>query len=78
MCDLWDVEPAPRLLGRAAQWMIANMRAPQGHFRFRVGGLVPNRIPYIRWGQAWAYHGLARLEQFLSRARAQDSALAGR
>jgi rhamnogalacturonyl hydrolase YesR len=75
LCDLWDVEAAPRLLERACRWMLARMRAPEGYFYFRRGRLGPNRIPYIRWGQAWAYHGLARLEEFLAPA-ALDSAAA--
>jgi hypothetical protein len=65
MCDLWDVEPAPRLLERACSWFLSRMRAPEGWFYFRLGCFGPNRIPYMRWGQAWAYHGLARLEEFL-------------
>jgi rhamnogalacturonyl hydrolase YesR len=66
LCDLWDVEAAPRLLARACRWFLARMRAPDGYFYFRRGRLGPNRIPYLRWGQAWAYHGLARLEEFLA------------
>jgi len=64
--ELWDVEPAPALLARAARWFLERMRAPEGYFYFRLGPLGPNRIPYLRWGQAWAYHGLARLEAFLA------------
>ena len=71
MCALWDVEPSPRLLGRASRWLLSHMRAPEGYFYFRLGRLGPNRIPYIRWGQAWAYHGLARLEEFLAGGRSQ-------
>jgi len=71
LCDLWDVEPAPRLLDRMTRWMLDRMRAPEGYFYFRRGRFGPNRIPYMRWGQAWAYHGLARLEEFLSDGRSQ-------
>ena len=71
MCDFWEVEPAPRLLARASTWMLEHLRSPDGHFHFRLGRLGPNRIPYIRWGQAWAYHGLARLEEFLAGGRSQ-------
>lgn len=67
MCELWDVEPAPRVLARAARWFLGRMRSPEGYFFYRLGRLGPNRIPYVRWGQAWAYHGLARLEEFLTR-----------
>jgi len=71
MCDLWDVEAVPRLLSRATRWTLEHMRAPEGYFYFRRGRFGPNRIPYMRWGQAWAYHGLARLEEFLAGGRSQ-------
>jgi hypothetical protein len=71
MCDLAGVAPAPRLLARTTAWLLANLRAPEGYFYFRRGRFGPNRIPYMRWGQAWAYHGLSRLEEFLAGGRSQ-------
>jgi hypothetical protein len=71
MCELADVASSPRLLARVTRWMLANLRAPEGYFYFRRGRFGPNRIPYMRWGQAWAYHGLSRLEEFLSAGRSQ-------
>jgi hypothetical protein len=71
MCDLADVAPAPRLLARTTRWLLANLRAPEGYFYFRRGRFGPNRVPYMRWGQGWAYHGLARLEEFLAGGRSQ-------
>jgi hypothetical protein len=67
--ELWDIEPAPHLLQRTARWFLERMRAPEGYFFYRLGRLGPNRIPYLRWSQAWAYHGLTRLEEFLARRR---------
>jgi len=64
MTALWDVQPAPDLLARSATWFLTRMRAPEGYFYYRLGRR-PNRIPYLRWGQAWAYHGLVRLQEFL-------------
>jgi rhamnogalacturonyl hydrolase YesR len=69
LCELWDTEPAPRLLEGTGRWLLDRMRAREGYFYFRRGRFGPNRIPYIRWGQAWAYHGLARLEEFLAGGR---------
>jgi rhamnogalacturonyl hydrolase YesR len=65
--ELWDIEPAPHLLKRTARWFLERMRSPEGYFFYRLGRLGPNRIPYLRWGQAWAYHGMTRLEEFLAR-----------
>ncbi len=64
MAELWDVQSAEDLLARSATWFLTRMRAPEGYFYYRVGRR-PNRIPYMRWGQAWAYHGLVRLQEFL-------------
>jgi hypothetical protein len=48
------------LMERVAAWMLRNMRAPGGYFYFRLGRTGrPNRIPYMRWGQAWALRALA-------------------
>ena len=66
VCELWDIAPVPELLLRTARWFLDRMRAPEGYFYYRLGRLGPNRIPYLRWGQAWAYHGLARLDSFLA------------
>ncbi|MFI5402521.1 MAG: hypothetical protein ACHQ1G_06255, partial [Planctomycetota bacterium] len=71
LCELWDTEPAPRLLEGTGRWLLDRMRTKEGYFCFRRGRFGLNRIPYIRWGQAWAYHGLARLEEFLAGGRSQ-------
>ncbi len=48
-CDLTDV-----ILG----WMLKNMYSGKGYFYFRKGKILTNRIPYMRWSQAWAYRAL--------------------
>jgi rhamnogalacturonyl hydrolase YesR len=78
MCALKDLGPETRLLARVTRWMLANLRSPEGYFCFRRGRLGLNRIPYIRWGQAWAYHGLARLEESIARDALGRGALASR
>ncbi|MFO8239832.1 MAG: hypothetical protein R6T90_02415 [Dissulfuribacterales bacterium] len=39
-------------------WMLANMQDQAGYFYFQKHRYYTNRIPYIRWGQAWAFHAL--------------------
>jgi rhamnogalacturonyl hydrolase YesR len=39
-------------------WMMKNMRARDGSFIFQMHKRYSNRIPYMRWGQAWALYGL--------------------
>jgi hypothetical protein len=45
-----------------AAWTVANMRdARTGAFYYRRGRLHVNRIPYIRWAQAWMMNALVEL-----------------
>lgn len=46
------------LTDRILTWTLANMFDPRGYFRFRKGRLLVNRIPFMRWSQAWAFHAL--------------------
>jgi hypothetical protein len=39
-------------------WMLKNMYDGRGHFYFRKGRFLTNRICYMRWSQAWAFHAL--------------------
>jgi len=34
------------------------MQERSGYFYFRKNRFITNRIPYLRWGQAWAFHAL--------------------
>jgi len=46
------------LTNRIVIWMIRNMYSGRGFFYFRKGRFLTNRIPYMRWSQAWAFHAL--------------------
>jgi hypothetical protein len=48
----WD------LVERIAGWMMKNMYDGNGRFYFRKGRFWTNRISYMRWSQAWAFHAL--------------------
>lgn len=48
--------------GRVAGWTIRNMQDRKGCFHFRKYRSFTNKIPYIRWGQAWMLLALARLQ----------------
>jgi hypothetical protein len=39
-------------------WMIDNFRDRKGFFYYRKGKFIRNKIQYIRWSQAWAFHAL--------------------
>jgi hypothetical protein len=54
----------PGALERAralAGWALTEMRAPDGSFHFQRHRLRVNRLPYLRWVQAWMFRALAEL-----------------
>ncbi|HEX9005901.1 MAG TPA: delta-aminolevulinic acid dehydratase [Bacteroidota bacterium] len=53
-----------RQVGRAravASWMIRHMQDKQGYFYYQRMRDRTNRIPYMRWSNAWMFAGLASL-----------------
>ena len=44
-----------------AEWTIANMQSTQGYFYNRKYNYYSNKIPYMRWGQAWMLLALSQL-----------------
>lgn len=69
LCAFRDRDPeALHLAQRTADWTLANMRSPDGSFFYQRHRLWVDRTPYIRWGQAWMFRALARLERTMSRA----------
>jgi hypothetical protein len=49
------------LAKRIASWSIENMRSSDGYFYYQRHRFHTNRIPYMRWSQAWMAYALARL-----------------
>jgi len=43
---------------RIVRWMFQHMWSHKGYFYFRKGRLYTNKICYMRWSQAWAFHAL--------------------
>jgi len=53
--------PARRdLTERVLTWTLRNMRSPRGYFYSRRTRYFTNRIPYMRWAQAWVFHALTQ------------------
>jgi hypothetical protein len=46
---------------KIAAWTITHMQDKKGYFYFRKYPWFTNRIPYIRWGQAWMMLALSEL-----------------
>lgn len=50
------------LATNTARWVVANMQADDGSFYYQRHRFWTNRTPYMRWGQAWMFSALSRLE----------------
>lgn len=48
------------LTDRVLAWTLGNMLSPEGYFYFRKTRYFTNKIPYMRWAQAWAFHALTQ------------------
>jgi hypothetical protein len=46
------------LTEKVLAWTLSNMFSPMGYAYFRRSRRIANRIPYMRWSQAWAFHAL--------------------
>ncbi len=44
-----------------AEWTIKNMQDEKGFFYYQKWPMVTNKIPFIRWSQAWMLLALASL-----------------
>ena len=62
---LKDVKYNSQLLERVACWMVDHMQDESGYFYYRKGRFFYNKIPYIRWCQAWAFHALTSYYHYL-------------
>ena len=40
------------------RWMLDNLYSGKGWFYFQKRRFYTNKIPYMRWSQAWAFHAL--------------------
>jgi hypothetical protein len=61
--------PYADLAGRIVHWMVRNLQDKDGYFYFQKKKHYINRIPYMRWSQAWAFHALT--DFMLSRDRVE-------
>ncbi len=51
------------------RWMIENLQGRGGYFYFQKTRHYTNRISYIRWAQAWAFHALTEFKMSLERRK---------
>ena len=61
-CELSDFEPKYYSMAeKIAKWTIKNMQDKEGYFYYRMYDNYVNKMPYIRWGQAWMLRALSYL-----------------
>ncbi len=53
-----DLAEPSDLADTILQWMLQHMLSSGGYFYFRKGRFFTNRVSYMRWSQAWAFHAL--------------------
>ncbi len=51
----------PEVAKRIAEWGVQYLRSPKGYFYYQRHRLLTNRIPYIRWSNAWIFRGMAEV-----------------
>ena len=47
------------LASKIIEWAIENMQSSKGYFYFQKKGNSINKIPYMRWPNAWMFYGLS-------------------
>ena len=58
---------------RIAAWAINHMQDPAGYFYYQKTRWYTNRIPYIRWSQAWMLYALSHLMKIDRRSSQKTS-----
>lgn len=46
---------------KIGRWVITNMQDSAGYFYYQKNRFFMNRIPYMRWSQAWMMYGMSKL-----------------
>lgn len=59
LIKLNKLEEYGNLFEQIMNWTIDNMQSPKGYFYFQKTKIYTNKIPYLRWSQAWMYYALS-------------------
>ena len=52
------IDKNTELVDKVLDWTIKNMQSPKGYFYYQKRKFYTNKIPYMRWSQAWIFYGL--------------------
>ena len=56
-----EIENHQEIAKKALVWTINNMQSKKGFFYYQKRRYYTNKIPYIRWVQAWMFYGMSCL-----------------
>src|SRR5699024_5005825 len=56
-CERFDNNE--ELARQVSSWTIENMQDESGYFYYQIKKLFKNKIPYMRWSQAWIFCALS-------------------
>lgn len=62
LIQLKDYGADVNLCHKVVNWMITNMWDKQSYFYYQKHKFFTNKIPYIRWSQAWTFYALTLLQ----------------
>jgi hypothetical protein len=65
LVKLRPIQEHKKLLEKVTSWMIAQLQAPGGYFYYQKHRWFTNKIAYMRWSQAWAFHALTTYLHYL-------------
>jgi hypothetical protein len=65
------------LVQKIATWAISNMQSSKGYFYYQKKRYWKNRIPYIRWSQAWMFYALSMLLASQDKDKDKDKSISG-
>ncbi len=60
------------LAERVLNWTIENMQSKVGYFYFQKNNYSTNKIPYMRWSQAWMFLGLSHYLLFVKQNQIKE------
>jgi rhamnogalacturonyl hydrolase YesR len=69
LVKLKEISESSQLLQKVACWMVDYMQDKTGYFYYRKERFFYNKIPYVRWAQAWAFHALTTYYLYLEREK---------
>lgn len=58
-----------QIIDKVTKWTIENMQSSRGYFYFQKRKCFSNKIPYMRWSQAWMFCALAHYIRNVNKAQ---------